>query len=117
MRKMLVIAADQEKRGSLPRPHTLKPSHEHQLHTAAPQDVAIVVATPDEAKEHYRDAEIIAAFPMRMPSLSEVPHAKWLHSFSAGVDKILTPAVAESDMFLTNSSGIHAVPIAEHIVG
>ena len=53
---------------------------------------------------------------MRMPSIADLPKAKWLHSFSAGVDKILTPEVAKSDIILTNSSGVHATPIAEMIL-
>jgi len=76
----------------------------------------LVVATPDEAKEHLSDAEVVAAFPMRMPPISQLPKAKWLHSFSAGVDKILTPEVAKSKIILTNSSGVHATPIAEMIL-
>ena len=117
MRKMLVIAADQEKHGSAPGPHTLKREHEETLHKAFDAKLDVVIATPDEAKGHCADAEIVAAFPMRMPPLENVPRAKWLHSFSAGIDKILTPAVAESPVLLTNSSGIHATPIAEHIIG
>jgi len=142
MRKLLVIAAEQEKHGSGPGlrpadlryaegsgearagsglakagPHTLKKEHEETLHTFIPKEISVVIATPEEAPVHYIDAEIVAAFPMRMPPLESVPRAKWLHSFSAGVDKILTPAVAESDVLLTNSSGVHATPIAEHILG
>lgn len=117
MRKLLVIVADQERLGAAPGPHTWKPGHEKQLHAVAPKGIGVIVATPDEAKAHCADAEIVAAFPMRMPDISEIPHAKWLHSFSAGVDKILTPEVAASNVHLTNSSGIHATPIAEHIIG
>ncbi|RJR14357.1 D-2-hydroxyacid dehydrogenase [Candidatus Parcubacteria bacterium] len=117
MRKLLVIAADQEKIGSEPGPHTLKKEHEERLHKTLDGELNVAVATPEEAEAHFADAEIIAAFPMRVPDIAKTPQVKWLHSFSAGVDKILTPEVAASSVFLSNSSGIHATPIAEHIIG
>ena len=116
MRKLLVIAVDQQRLGAAPGPHTFKPTHEELLRAVSGDTFEVVVATPEEAKEHYADAEIIATFPLRAPDISLLPKAKWLHSFSAGVDRILTPAVAASDIHLTNSSGVHATPIAEHIM-
>jgi phosphoglycerate dehydrogenase-like enzyme len=117
MRKLLVIAREQEKLGSKPGPHTFKKSHEEALHKTFDGNLEVVIATPEEATQHFQDAEIVAAFPMRVPSLDQVPQAKWLHTFSAGVDKILTPELAASHVLLTNSSGIHATPIAEYIIG
>ncbi len=116
MRKLLVIAADQEALGVKPGPHVFKSAHETTLRAAVGDDIQIVVATPPEATAHYADAEVVAAFPMRVPHIQELPQAKWLHSFSAGVDKILTPEVAASSVLLSSSKGIHATPIAEHII-
>ncbi len=117
MRKLLVIAADQETLGAKPGPHTFKPAHEVELKAAAGSEMEVIIATPTQATSHVAVAEAVAAFPMRMPKSAEVPNAKWLHSFSAGVDKILSPEVAASDVMLSSSSGIHATPIAEHILG
>ena len=116
MKKFLVIAADQERLGSLPSPHTFKPMHKSVLQQATDGIALIEIATPEEAKAHYEDAEMVASFPARMPDISLLPSAKWLHSFSAGVDRIMTPAVAQSDIILSNSRGVHATPIAEHIM-
>lgn len=116
MRKLLVIAADQEVLGVKPGPHVFKAAHELELKAAAGDEMQIVLATPPEATAHYADAEAVAAFPLRVPQITELPHAKWLHSFSAGVDKILTPEVAASSVLLSSSKGIHATPIAEHII-
>lgn len=41
------------------------------------------------------------------------PDLKWVHTGSAGVDHILTPAFRQADLFLTNSTGVHAASIAE----
>jgi phosphoglycerate dehydrogenase-like enzyme len=66
---------------------------------------------------HAIDAHIIAGFPW---SLAEVfPRARsvqWLHSFSAGVDALLVPEIVRSNVVVSNSSGVHATPIAEHII-
>lgn len=115
MRKLLLIAADQERLGTSGA-DTLKTKHGAQLTQVGGSDIQVIVATPDEASPHFADAEIVAAFPLRMPPLDSLPNAKWLHSFSAGVDKILTPELAQSEILLTNSSGVHATPIAETIL-
>ena len=77
----------------------------------------IVVAQSKDAAVHVADAEMIAAFPSTMPDFSKAPHLKWVHSFSAGVDRVLTPFIKESDILVSNSSGIHRTPIAEHLIG
>ncbi len=116
MRKFLVIAADQEVLGAKPGPHTFKPAHKRLLEQTTGKRAQIIVATPEESEKHLAEAEMVAAFPMRMPDISKVPNAKWLHSFAAGVDKILTSEMARSKVLLSSSKGIHATPIAEHIL-
>lgn len=116
MTNILVISNDLERAGASPGPHTFRAEHEALIRDAAKGHTAIV-ATPDEAPTHFADAEVIAAFPMRVPAITETPRVKWIHSFSAGVDKILTQEVIDSDIIVSNSSGIHATPIAEHIIG
>ncbi len=116
MRKLLVILEDQETRGAKPGPDTFKIAHEAELRDAVGDSMEIVVRTPGEAMDLYASANVVAAFPARMPKLHELPNVEWMHSFSAGVDKILSPDVSASRVVLTNSSGIHATPIAEHIL-
>ncbi|HUF17607.1 MAG TPA: D-2-hydroxyacid dehydrogenase [Thermoanaerobaculia bacterium] len=41
---------------------------------------------------------------------------EWIHTGSAGVDHILTPAFRERTIVLTNSAGVHAPSIAEWVV-
>ncbi len=117
MRTFLLIAADQEALGAAPSPHTLTEAQADRLRTVIGEEDELVIAAPEEARAHYAEAEMVASFPGRMPAFEALPKVKWLHSFSAGVDRILTPAVAASDVLLSNSRGVHAVPIAEHIMG
>jgi phosphoglycerate dehydrogenase-like enzyme len=48
------------------------------------------------------------------------PHAdslRWVHIASAGVDRLLFPELAGSDVVVTNSRGIFDEPIAEYVLG
>jgi phosphoglycerate dehydrogenase-like enzyme len=45
--------------------------------------------------------------------LRVTPSLRWIHTPSAGVEHLLTPAAMERDLALTNSAGVHAIPMAE----
>ncbi|PDW01633.1 D-2-hydroxyacid dehydrogenase [Candidatus Viridilinea mediisalina] len=49
--------------------------------------------------------------------LQEAQQLRWVHTPSAGVDHLLVPAVYERDLLLTNSAGVHAIPMAEFVLG
>lgn len=48
--------------------------------------------------------------------LRVAPQVRWIHTPSAGVEHLLTPAVLARDLTLTNSAGVHAIPIAEFVM-
>lgn len=48
--------------------------------------------------------------------LAHAPQLRWVHTVSAGVDRLLTPRLRDSGVLLTNSRGVHAVGIAEHVL-
>lgn len=45
------------------------------------------------------------------------PRPRWVHTPSAGVDRLLCPELAESDTVVTNARGIFEAPIAEYVAG
>ena len=109
--KILIIKREE-------KPFFITAAHIRDLQAATPNATIIAVKSAAEIKRHAVDADVIAAFPWQIPPL--VAHAKnlkWIHSFSAGMDRALTPEIIASPIILSNSSGIHAVPIAEHIIG
>jgi phosphoglycerate dehydrogenase-like enzyme len=63
-----------------------------------------------------REAEVI--YSLRFPEniLERAPHLKWVQTLSAGVDRLLGTRLWQSDVILTNASGIHAIPIREHVL-
>jgi phosphoglycerate dehydrogenase-like enzyme len=48
--------------------------------------------------------------------VSRAPKLRWIHSASAGVDRISTPAVRERGLLVTNARGVFSRPIAEYVV-
>jgi phosphoglycerate dehydrogenase-like enzyme len=49
--------------------------------------------------------------------LEHAPGLRWLHSPSAGVDKLPLADLRRHDIALTNAAGVFAVPIAEWVIG
>ena len=84
------------------------------LKEAAP---GVHITATAELQHDLSEYEIIAGFPAFMPDISEAKNLKWIHSFSAGMDKVLTPEIINSKILASNSAGIHATPIAEHVLG
>jgi phosphoglycerate dehydrogenase-like enzyme len=48
--------------------------------------------------------------------LARAPNIAWIHSFSAGVERVATPAVRERRLLVTNARGVFSRPIAEYLV-
>lgn len=46
----------------------------------------------------------------------ETPRLRWIHTISAGVNHVLFPFLVESDIVLTNASGVSKVPIGEMVL-
>ena len=70
----------------------------------------------DEALELVGDAEIAFMAELRPSHLEAARHLEWIHSPAAGVGGMLFPAVVESPVVMTNSRGISADTIAEHVL-
>ena len=75
-------------------------------------------ATPSrEALASIVDAEVYFGFGITRPLFLAAERLRWVHSAAAGVRGALFAEMLESPVLLTNSAGIHAVPIAETVVG
>jgi len=70
----------------------------------------------EEVMQAIRDAEIYFGFGIPRLLFAEAKQLKWVHSAAAGVGSALHPDLVASDVMLTNSAGIHAIPIAEYVV-
>lgn len=70
----------------------------------------------DEVMEAIRDAEVYFGFGIPRDLFVEAKKLRWVHSAAAGVGSALHDEMRASDVMLTNSAGIHAIPIAEYAV-
>lgn len=48
--------------------------------------------------------------------LSHAPRVRWIHSVSAGIERVATPLVRDRDITVTNARGVFSRPIAEYVV-
>lgn len=107
----------------------LTPEAERTIRDAAPEGWRVdVVRAPtvsdgdggtppsDEAMRLVRDAEVYFGFGVARPLFLAAERLRWVHSGAAGVGAVLFPEMLASDVLLTNSAGVHAVPIAEWVL-
>jgi phosphoglycerate dehydrogenase-like enzyme len=48
--------------------------------------------------------------------IGRAPRLEWIHSFSAGIDRVATPVVRSRGLIVTNARGVFSRPIAEYVV-
>jgi D-2-hydroxyacid dehydrogenase (NADP+) len=72
--------------------------------------------TYDGAEQHLRDSEIVFTISLRPEQFAVAQKLRWLHTPTAAVHQLLFPALANSDVVLTNSSEVHGPVVAEHVI-
>jgi len=87
-----------------------------QIQALVPDKRLCVTQDRAEIEAILDDIEIsVCSFPTDL--LSKGSNLRWHQAWGAGVDWILRyPKLAESDLIITNASGVHAIPISEHIM-
>lgn len=48
--------------------------------------------------------------------VNHAPRLEWIHSFSAGIERVATPVVRTRGLTVTNARGVFSRPIAEYVV-
>lgn len=80
-------------------------------------DVQFVEAHSQDALDAaIVDADVAFSSMIRERSFAKAHRLRWIHSSAAGVGATLFPALIDSDVVVTNSRGVQAPTIAEHIV-
>jgi phosphoglycerate dehydrogenase-like enzyme len=69
-----------------------------------------------EALAAVAEAEVYFGYGVPEALLTAAPGLRWVHTATAGVGATLHAAMRASDVQLTNSAGIHAVPMAEYVL-
>ncbi len=90
---------------------------------AVRSDIKVTLVSSREKvklEKELKNSDIVAGISPIVASVlngKNIENLKWIHLFSAGVEKVLTPEIKKSKIIVGNSSGIHAIPIAEHVLG
>jgi len=71
----------------------------------------------EELGDAVSGAEIVFSWAPGEATVARARRLRWLHAPAAGVGAYLTPSVTQGNIILTNSRGVHAIPIAEHTLG
>lgn len=73
-----------------------------------------------DAEAALAEAEVLLRGGIAAAALDHVieraPNLRWIHSISAGVDKVVTPLSRQRGLLVTNARGVFSRPIAEYVV-
>jgi len=87
----------------------------------APEAKTVAIELDGQADGPLEDAEaMFVRWEMSVDTLRRIlpqmPHLRWLHTPSAGVDRLMFPELLSHPCVLTNSVGVYSIPIAEHVL-
>ena len=84
----------------------------------SPRLTVVTAAELAERPEWLAEAEILYTHHIAAEKIAAASKLRWVQTLGAGVEWLLTPEVRRREnLIVTNASGIHAQPIAEHVFG
>ncbi|MEX2536052.1 MAG: D-2-hydroxyacid dehydrogenase [Trueperaceae bacterium] len=97
-------------------PDTLTETQIERVRAIAPNLRVVVSREREEIEELLGEIEVVAGqFPRDL--LPKAPRLRWFQQWGAGSDWLLQhPEAVTADFLLTNASGVHSIPISEHIL-
>ncbi|PCL91008.1 D-2-hydroxyacid dehydrogenase [Paenibacillus lautus] len=97
--------------------HDLTAEQQQKIKEIAPDYDLLVTKAKELTGSIVRNAEIMIGWSRSMQDevLSADSKLKWIQAWSAGVDKMPLRELEGKGIQLTNASGVHSVPITEHI--
>ena len=99
-------------------PFVVTETHINEIRRASIPKVSVaVVHSTQAAEQHSADANIVLGFPATIPDCQKLLRTQWIHSLSSGLEALLTPELMRSSILVSNSAGVHATPVAEHVLG
>lgn len=88
------------------------------IRAAAPRARLVNVSLEGLSDSSLDDVEVLLRGPMPAASfdrlLSRCPRLRWVHSATAGVERVLTSEAAARGLTITNARGVFSEPIAEY---
>ncbi len=79
-------------------------------------DIEIVAVDADSLVSEIKDADAIVCGTLSDAALANAERLQWVHRAAAGVEHFMRPSFRERNLILTNSSGVSAPNMAEHVI-
>jgi phosphoglycerate dehydrogenase-like enzyme len=95
---------------------TIPTAYIDRLRARFPTHTFLHARTDDETRTMIADADVIFAGHITREQLAAARRLRWLHSPAAGVGGMLFPEMIASPVVITNSRGLSASTIAEHVL-
>ncbi len=92
-------------------------SHVERLRREFPHHEFVQARNAAETLALVRDAEVAFSSQLHGEAIGAGARLRWVHSPAAGIGGMLSPAMVASPAVLTNSRGVHADAMAEHVLG
>lgn len=91
--------------------------HVERLRRQFPRHRFVHALDEEALAAHVADADVAFTSELRPAHLAAATRLRWIHSPAAGVGSMLFPAMVASPVVISNSRGMSADHIAEHVVG
>ena len=76
-----------------------------------------VHATTEEQRvAGLADCDVAYTWILKQPELEQAPKLKWIHTSAVAVETLCLPQLFERGVAVSNTRGVQAVPIAEHVM-
>jgi D-2-hydroxyacid dehydrogenase (NADP+) len=98
------------------KPEQVSTENRQRIESLAGGRQVVIAHQREEIEPYLAQVEIaVGGFPPEW--IPRAPNLRWLQTWGAGTDWLLKHThLAEQDFVLTNASGVHAIPISEHIL-
>src|SRR5574340_1834026 len=97
-----------------------RPADLELIRAAAPGARLVDISAEGLADGPLDDVEVLLRGPLPMASFERLvvrcPRLRWVHSATAGVERVLIPSALERGLVITNARGVFSRPIAEYVM-
>jgi phosphoglycerate dehydrogenase-like enzyme len=97
-----------------------RPADVERIQEAAPGARIVAVSLEGLADAPLDDVEVLLRGPLPAAVfdrlLARCPQLRWVHSATAGVERVLTPAALAHGLVISNARGVFSRPIAEYVM-
>ncbi len=90
---------------------------DQKLKARFPEVIFKITESNEEFKSFLKECEALLCWRLKKEFLPYAEKLKWVHTAMAGIEDFMYSEFAESDIVLTNSSGVASVGISEHVIG